>query len=65
MVSHEREANQRVVTHGRVLEPWVGSHVRAWGQDMGSAELSQFLTHLLINIRAIVRDGEQYETKLK
>ena len=65
MVSHEREANQRVVTHGRVLEPWVGSHVRAWGPDTESAELSQLVTHLLINIRAILRDGGQHETELK
>jgi hypothetical protein len=57
MGSQERVADLRVVTHGRVLGPWMGSHVRAWGPDMGSAELSQLLTHLLINIRAIVRDG--------
>ena len=64
MVPHERETNQRVVTHGRVLGPRVGSHVRAWGPDMESAELSQLVTHLLINIRAIVRDGGKRETKL-
>lgn len=65
--SHERVADLRVVTHGRVLGPWVESHVGVPvpGPDMESAGLSQLLTHLLISIGAIVRDSGQYETKLK